>query len=256
MQKFIHNYFYTCIIISRRVLYTVLLINPLTTARPLQWSAGHDSYVAVIAPMAEVESSHRHSSSYQRKKRKKGRYIKQGYHKSERDDTRRVVARSFLSGITRDGHFQSRGLAQAQEKAALFLNASLTRKLSTVAGGTLEKEPSPPSTPVLEARYLPSPTLKLAHDASLESPKRASFKLLTATKSLDYVTDSHPQYWASATRSTTYVYTEHSSEQLLRGEVGAAALHAQSRLSSVSDASLIHWNKIPLPGYQTARGSR
>ena len=46
---------------------------------------------------------------HSRRKRKKGRFIKQGYHKSERDDARRVVARAFLSGITLDSHLQSVG---------------------------------------------------------------------------------------------------------------------------------------------------
>ena len=46
---------------------------------------------------------------HSRRKRKKGRFIKQGYHKSERDDARRVAARAFLSGITLDSHLQSVG---------------------------------------------------------------------------------------------------------------------------------------------------
>ena len=46
---------------------------------------------------------------HSRRRRKKGRFIKQGYHKSERDDARRVAARAFLSGITLDSHLQSVG---------------------------------------------------------------------------------------------------------------------------------------------------
>ena len=41
-----------------------------------------------------------------RRRRKKARFIKQGYHKSERDDARRVAARTFLSGITLDRHLR------------------------------------------------------------------------------------------------------------------------------------------------------
>lgn len=41
-------------------------------------------------------------TSHSRKKRKKSRLIKQGYQKSERDDARRVAARTFLSGIPLD----------------------------------------------------------------------------------------------------------------------------------------------------------
>lgn len=46
------------------------------------------------------------NATHSRRKRKKGRFIKQGYHKSERDDARRVAARAFLSGITLDSHRQ------------------------------------------------------------------------------------------------------------------------------------------------------
>lgn len=41
-----------------------------------------------------------------RKKRKKGRIIQKGYHKSEREDARRVAAKAFLSGIFLDSHLQ------------------------------------------------------------------------------------------------------------------------------------------------------
>ncbi len=41
-----------------------------------------------------------------RRRRKKGRFIKQGYHRSEREDARRVAARTFLSSITLDSHLQ------------------------------------------------------------------------------------------------------------------------------------------------------
>lgn len=39
-----------------------------------------------------------------KKKRRRNRFIKQGYHKSEREDARRVAARAFLSGIPLDSH--------------------------------------------------------------------------------------------------------------------------------------------------------
>ena len=38
----------------------------------------------------------------------KGRFIKQGYNRSEREDARREAARVFLSGITLDGHLRQR----------------------------------------------------------------------------------------------------------------------------------------------------
>ena len=43
-----------------------------------------------------------------RRRRKKGRIIQKGYHKSEREDARRVAAKAFLSGIILDSNFQPR----------------------------------------------------------------------------------------------------------------------------------------------------
>lgn len=40
------------------------------------------------------------------RRRRKNRFIKQGYHKSEREDARRVAARAFLSGIVLDSHLR------------------------------------------------------------------------------------------------------------------------------------------------------
>lgn len=41
-----------------------------------------------------------------KKRRKRNRFIKQGYHRSERDDARRVAARTFLLGIPLDNQTQ------------------------------------------------------------------------------------------------------------------------------------------------------
>lgn len=43
-----------------------------------------------------------------RRRTHKGRFIKQGYNRSEREDTRREAARLFLSGITLDSHLGQR----------------------------------------------------------------------------------------------------------------------------------------------------
>lgn len=186
--------------------------------------------------MAEVDSFHHHTTLHLRKRRKKSRFIKQGYHKSERDDSRRVAARSFLSGITRDSHLQNPGQVPAQDEGStgnLFLPTSLSRKLSIIGpAGSIEKEPSPPSTPVLEARYLSSPTSKLLHDVSLESPKRTPTKhiLLAGTKSLDHVTDLH----LSGPRSSTHLFT------------GQSELF--SRLPTGTDDAL-YTNGLPRPSY-------
>lgn len=47
------------------------------------------------------------SSSDSKKKNRKYRYRKQGYHKMERENARRVEARNFLSGITLDSQYKA-----------------------------------------------------------------------------------------------------------------------------------------------------
>ena len=193
--------------------------------------------------MAEIDSTHHHTSSHLRKRRKKSRYIKQGYHKSERDDSRRVTARSFLSGITRDSHLQNGGQVTAQDEVStgnLFITTGLSRKLSIKATGSIDRELSPPSTPVLEARYFSSPTSKLLHDVSLESPKRTPTKhvLLAGTKSLDHSTESY----LSGPRSSTNLHTE--QPELF------------SKLPPTTDGAL-YINELPSPYYyETARSGR
>ena len=47
-------------------------------------------------------------ASSSKRRRKKGRIIQKGYHKSEREDARRVAAKAFLSGILLDSNIQPR----------------------------------------------------------------------------------------------------------------------------------------------------
>lgn len=56
--------------------------------------------------MAAVDTESIQNDLPPRRRRRKGRFIKQGYHRSEREDARRVAARAFLSGITLDSHLQ------------------------------------------------------------------------------------------------------------------------------------------------------
>lgn len=56
----------------------------------------------------EVGSAVGPEASNTRKRRKKGRIIQKGYHKSEREDARRVAAKAFLSGIILDSNFLPR----------------------------------------------------------------------------------------------------------------------------------------------------
>lgn len=72
--------------------------------------------MAAIADTAP--SLDNHGSSQSRKRRKKNRFLKQGYHKAERHDARRVAAKAFLSGITRDSHLQRREPVASEETAS------------------------------------------------------------------------------------------------------------------------------------------
>ena len=66
-----------------------------------------------------VEAPHTNSG----RRRRKNRFIKQGYHKSERDDARRVAARTFLSGIVLDSHLQQQE-QQILESTSQFESSS------------------------------------------------------------------------------------------------------------------------------------
>lgn len=55
-----------------------------------------------------VDSTSGPEASNSKRKRKKGRIIQKGYHKSEREDARRVAAKAFLSGILLDSNIQPR----------------------------------------------------------------------------------------------------------------------------------------------------
>ncbi len=57
-----------------------------------------------MATLAEADVSEAGKCS--KKKRKRNRFIKQGYHRSERDDARRIAARTFLLGIPLDNQTQ------------------------------------------------------------------------------------------------------------------------------------------------------
>ena len=55
------------------------------------------------------------TSSETRRKNRKQRYRKHGYHKTERENSRRVEARNFLSGITLDSHCRLPAETQEQD---------------------------------------------------------------------------------------------------------------------------------------------
>lgn len=55
-----------------------------------------------------VDSTGGSEAPNSKRRRKKGRKIQKGYHKSEREDARRVAAKAFLSGILLDSNIQPR----------------------------------------------------------------------------------------------------------------------------------------------------
>lgn len=81
---------------------------------------------SVLLQVAENEQA----SSDTRRRNRKYRYRKQGYHKTERDNARRTEARNFLSGITLDSHY--RVSVETQEQTPpLFHESSKHSGLTT-----------------------------------------------------------------------------------------------------------------------------
>jgi hypothetical protein len=75
-----------------------------------------------LQPTENVQNE-RHSSDT-RKKNRKYRYKKHGYHKTERENARRVEARNFLSGITLDSHYRTPTETQEQSPSLLHTPSS------------------------------------------------------------------------------------------------------------------------------------
>ena len=196
--------------------------------------------------MAEPEPPQLQNSIQLRKKRKKSRYLKQGYHKCERDDFRRVTARAFLSGITRDSHLRAQPLAlrptapapeEVRESASSVIAIAPGRHRSSVV-----EAPSPPSTPVLEARY--SPTFR--RNAAETDP----YPHLGASKSLDQVLDSHSYH------QLTGIRTSHSTDYADLPAERPSLFHVAAKWPSTAEGA-IYENRLPTPHYyDTGRRSR
>lgn len=119
---------------------------------------------------------------YSRRRHRKGRFLKQGYHKSERDDARRVAARTFLSRIQLDSHLQrgevisettSDGNVVAYSPGPYSISSRKSRTLGEDI--SLEAESSATELTVAMPRK--------PHEISRELTQQ-SFKLVTS-KSLD-----------------------------------------------------------------------
>ena len=68
-------------------------------------------------PQASEPAQRERNSSDGRKKNRKYRYKRQGYHKVERENARIVEARNFLSGITLDSHYRAPVEATEQDSS-------------------------------------------------------------------------------------------------------------------------------------------
>lgn len=90
----------------------------------------HPSLQLNLLSGSEAVQYERTSSDTKRKNRKY-RYRKQGYHKTERENARRVEARNFLSGITLDSHYRTP--VEAQEQDPALLPVSSKHSASTAA---------------------------------------------------------------------------------------------------------------------------
>ena len=198
-------------------------------------------------------------SAHLRKKKKKNRYLKQGYHKSERDDSRRVAARAFLSGITRDSHLRAQQsqapTLEEDDKRSSFIATPISRQRSNVSVGAVavgSDIPSPPSTPVLEAHY----TFMRTSDVCAESPSRQQLQIpmkYIATgnsKSLDEVVETLSYHQLTGSHSLDYA--EHSSVD----EHTSSLLHVAAKWPSSAEGA-VYENRLPSAQYYgSGRSSR
>ena len=207
--------------------------------------------------MAEPHLSHQPENGvHLRKKKKKNRYLKQGYHRSERDDSRRVAARAFLSGITRDSHLRAQQsqvpTLEEEEKTSSITAITISRQRSNVSLGAVvvgSNIPSPPSTPVLEAQY----TFRRTADVNTESPNRQHLQMLLkdatldTSKSVDEVVESLSYHQLTGSHSVDYTEV---------GEHTSSLLHAATKWPSTAEGA-IYENRLPSPlYYESGRNSR
>ncbi|CAI8015971.1 hypothetical protein GBAR_LOCUS9859 [Geodia barretti] len=205
------------------------------------------------------------NSAQLRKKRKKSRYVKQGYHRSERDDYRRVAARAFLLGITRDSHLRvlerqqsDRGQAPAADEgrnaSPLAMVVSPTRKGSIVPAGDA---PSPPSTPVLEARYFPTFKIPTTADMSLDPSQLQFPQQLGASRSLDQgLGESQSHHRLAAGIRTSRSSTDYTDSAMPSGENHPSCLLVAAKWPTTAEGA-IYQNLLPNSQYyETGRSWR
>ena len=99
------------------------------------------------------------------RRRPKSCFIKQGYHKSERDDARRVAARTFLRRITLDGQRISPRHSPMQGSHLTPQHTSISESLKRISDGRLSPFSLPSLLQTRTAQFedeqgLPSPLLR------------------------------------------------------------------------------------------------
>ena len=202
-------------------------------------------------------------SAQLRKKRKKSRYVKQGYHRSERDDYRRVAARAFLLGITRDSHLhvlerqqsdQAPAAEEGRNASPLAMVVTPIRKGSIVPAGDA---PSPPSTPVLEARYFPTFKRPTNADMSLDPSQLQLPQQLGASRSLDQgLGESQSHHRLAAGIRTSRSSTDYTDSAMPTGENHPSLLHIAAKWPTTAEGA-IYQNLLPNTHYyETGRSWR
>lgn len=85
------------------------------------------------------ETSEPRERATRRRRTHKGRFIRQGYNRSEREDARREAARVFLSGITLDGHLRQRTETPTQRALAAATPSATPLKDERLEGSPLSE---------------------------------------------------------------------------------------------------------------------
>lgn len=96
---------------------------------------------AVPLQLVQVTENEQGNSSDTKRKNRKYRYKKLGYHKTERESARRIEARNFLSGITLDSHYRTP--VEVEEQEPLLLHDASIHGGSTIEDAVLSKTELP-----------------------------------------------------------------------------------------------------------------
>lgn len=114
-----------------------------------------------------VGQAGKHLQTQSRKRHKKGKLIKQGYSKFEKDDARRVAARTFLSGIPLDSnHLSVSPASGVSHRVQEMHSLALQRQPSSVSRHSHTLQIDGINPPLAPTDHAPD----RLHDMSIESP--------------------------------------------------------------------------------------